>query len=1085
MWRSLIASAVVVGFACGDNSVDPLRRVAQVVVSRNTIVFEIGDSALLRAEARDAAGDRISEAPITWSATPASVVSISGAGNARATGPGLGLIVAEAEGHRDTVQALVPAPIIATTLSVHRDTLTTLGDQRTYTITSVTSVGPRSGTYGVTSSNVGVVWAGLDVDRDLVLVQASGAGSAYVRVEERKGTRDSALIVVRQEGARVLLAFDEIEGYVARSSQLSATAVDGGGSPIAGAPVTWRTLDTVVATVTPSGGLLSYRAPGATDLIVEMGGAVPDTAVVHVEGMPAIDLSTDSLILGTGQGSETLWAGPGDYYVTRFGNYVTLTVSDTNVATVPDSVLWVDLTGSFTVAARRPGRTMLIASAPGFDADTAWVSVSASRAMFSMGDFGPVTIRSLPVGTGVGFGAQIVDSLGVRRRLFQTVTVTFTSSDTTILKWPYSELILYAGAESMPVEYADARAPGEVTIYASAPGFRTDSLRLRVTPLPKLELAGWHTIGLRQKTFDRPWRLTTNGFWTHPDAAVTFRRSNPTIATFPTDLLLPSTHQYLDFPVEGLALGVDTIIASAPNFESDTTVLTVTTPRLVIPDSVDADGFAVAVGDSLGAMHLPLDTATLLLTSSDSAVGQPPRAVRLPSDPLGTGTVLVTVLDSGYVTLHVVDSAGLLPPDSIVLHLRLRADLSVVENSGYGPPAIGTRQRFEEIRFAAVTPRPGVVCLASTDPAVLKVPGSLDITFPAGVHIPTAGGAVPGIAHIIASRPGFIPASSRPIQVGIPRFDLRAPDMAYVGGAGYVTTVAPLDQRGIARLPDDTVVGTLHALDPGVSLGSRTLVVPAGAWQSQSVSVEFGTLGTVRLVAEDQRGVATPYRSDTAIVHVVAPPLELNSNGVTVGVGQLLSALVSRPVNVAANPVTVTVTRGGTSSTSDPAITLSSGENAREYLLVGRAIGTDTLLLSASGYDADTTRIHVTEGRVTVRTAGAYSPPSQIRVGDSVAVYLGTTDSTWRPRVPVDATPFALSSTGGVAFSDGAHAIGEVVVPASTAHSAMFFLKGRFPGQATVTVWNLHYATLTFVVNVVPASGGSTTAKAEPGRPHP
>ncbi|HEV8303660.1 MAG TPA: hypothetical protein VGQ25_01750 [Gemmatimonadales bacterium] len=1074
---AVIPSAVVVWFACSDGPVDPLRRVVQVIASRDFVALDVGDSALLRAEARDAIGDRIREATITWSAVPANIVTVSATGNARATGPGQGLIIAEAGVHADTVQALVLPPIIATTLSSELDTLTALGDSRIIAITSASAAGPRGGHYNVTSSDYGVAWASFDPDRSLVTVQAAGVGSAYVRVVERMGTRDSTLIVVRQEAARVSLPFDELEGYLARSSQVSATVLDRRGNPIPGAQIGWRTLDTTVAAVTAA-GLLSYRGIGTTHLIAEMGAGVPDTAVVHVEDMPGIVLSVDSIVLGTGQGSETLWAGPSDYYVALLGNYVTLTIGDTSVATAPDSVLWVQLTGSFTVAARQPGRTMVIASAPGFHADTAWVSVSASRAMFSANDLGPITIHSLPVGTGVGFGAQIGDSVGVRRRLLQTVTVTFTSSDTTVLKWPYPELILYAGAESTPVEYADARAPGEVTVYASAPGFRTDSLRLRVTSLPKLELAGWHTIGLRQKTFDRPWRLTTNGVWTHPDAAVTFTRSNPTIATFPTDLALPSTHQYLDFAVEGLALGVDTIVATAPNFESDTAVLVVTTPRLLMADSVDAGAFAAAVGDSLGAKHLPLDTTTLLLTSSDTAVGRPPRAVRLPSDPWGTATVVLTVLDSGYVTLHVADSAGVLPPDSIVLHLRLRTDLSVVENAGYGPLAIGTRQRLEEVRLVALTPGPGVVYLASTDPAVLKVPDSLDITFPAGVHIPTAGGAVPGAARIIASRPGFIPASSQPIEVGIPRSDLRAPDTAYAGGTGYLLYVSPLDQRGIARQPDDTVVATVRALDPGVTIGEPTLAVPAGAWVSESVRVAFTTPGAVRLVAEDRRAVATPYRPDTATVHVVRPPLNLLTNGGTVGVGQVLSALLSRPSNVVADPVTVSVTHTGerTSSSTDP--TLPAGGSALTYTLVGRSVGTDTLVLSADGYSSDTARIHVTEGRVTLFAPGL-GPPTAVRVGDSVAVYLATADSSGRVRAVADVTVFSLSATPGITLSDGTRAISEIAVPASTALSRRFYLKGRSAGPATVTVWNLDYTTLTLGLTVGPA-GISTAANATP-----
>ncbi|HMJ58555.1 MAG TPA: hypothetical protein VK467_05430, partial [Gemmatimonadales bacterium] len=203
---AVIPACALPWLACGDNSVDPLRRVAQVVASRSAVVVDVGDTVPLRAEARDAAGDRISEAPIRWRATPASVVSVSGGGGtARAVGVGQGLVIAEAGNHADTIQAAVPPPIIATTLSTHLDTLTAFGDQRTIAITSVSAVGARDGTYDVTASNYTVALAWLDPEHSRLNIQAGGAGSVYIRVTERKGTRDSVLIVVRQDPARVTL----------------------------------------------------------------------------------------------------------------------------------------------------------------------------------------------------------------------------------------------------------------------------------------------------------------------------------------------------------------------------------------------------------------------------------------------------------------------------------------------------------------------------------------------------------------------------------------------------------------------------------------------------------------------------------------------------------------------------------------------------------------------------------------------------------------------------------------------------------------------------------------------------------------
>jgi len=180
-------------------------------------------------------------------------------------------------------------------------------------------------------------------------------------------------------------------------------------------------------------------------------------------------------------------------------------------------------------------------------------------------------------------------------------------------------------------------------------------------------------------------------------------------------------------------------------------------------------------------------------------------------------------------------------------------------------------------------------------------------------------------------------------------------------------------------------------------------------------------------------------------------------------------------LNVATNPLTVTVARQGTNSTSAPDVTFSAGETVRDYAVVGRSVGTDTLVLSAPGYDADTARIYVTEGHVTLRIGLGSGPPGQVRVGDSVAVYLTTEDSTGLGRMVLDDTPFGLSASG-LSFSDGARTVSEIAVPASAAISPRFFLKGRSAGSTTVTVWNLNYAPLTIVVNVIPSASATSSS---------
>src|ERR1051325_8562233 len=51
---------------CGEGPSGATRRVTTVLTSRDSVYLEVGDSVVVRAEARDVNGDAMPEAPITW-----------------------------------------------------------------------------------------------------------------------------------------------------------------------------------------------------------------------------------------------------------------------------------------------------------------------------------------------------------------------------------------------------------------------------------------------------------------------------------------------------------------------------------------------------------------------------------------------------------------------------------------------------------------------------------------------------------------------------------------------------------------------------------------------------------------------------------------------------------------------------------------------------------------------------------------------------------------------------------------------------------------------------------------------------------
>jgi hypothetical protein len=67
------------------------------------------------------------------------------------------------------------------------------------------------------------------------------------------------------------------------------------------------------------------------------------------------------------------------------------------------------------------------------------------------------------------------------------------------------------------------------------------------------------------------------------------------------------------------------------------------------------------------------------------------------------------------------------------------------------------------------------------------------------------------------------------------------------------------------------------------------------------------------------------------------------------------------------------------------------------------------------------------------------------------------------------ATTFAISSDGGIAFSDGAHAIHSITVPAGLGITSQFYVRAVGPaGAASARFLNLYYVEHTFAVTVTP-----------------
>jgi hypothetical protein len=1062
----LLAAAIAV-WACGESPLNPGARVAAVLASRDSISFDIGDSVPVQAEALDAMGNTVLEAGIDWRSTDPGVATVLPNGRLAqviATGTGTGGIVASSGTRNTTIAITVVPPITTTTLAVHADTAWALDDHLTVGFTSQSATGPRFGHYTVVSrSSVAVI--NFDAAAHTITVRAQQPGETWVVVTERHGTADSLLFVARQRPAKVKIPANPFEGLPGHTFALTAQVLDAHGYQIPGQMVSWTSLDTALARV-DSTGLVSFLGSGMAAIVATHASGLADTAVAVGLPRPRIALTPDSLTVGVHELS--------DGYSSTGAPATTVRIVDTSIAAVGDSLV---SGATYWVRGKRPGRTLLIAEAPLTDPDTIRIHVLPSR--LSLGDFEETPGLVLLGTDNAHFTVTPLDSAGTPHPLADTLVVTFHSSDTTVLRLDADPFIgTYApGVPSVPLFSAHAADTGRAVIYATAPGFTGDSMVWRVLGGPKLHFTQDRRfiIGARQLAPDAG--LGTIAPVVPGDTVTaTLTNRNPVSVTVPGTVTLSccttvglgaTIHLDVGLP------GVDTIIATAPGHEPDTAVITVTTPRFRVADTLHVTilgGYAaVPATDSVGTPHPHGIARTLLATSSDTTVVQA-SAIHFFADYDGW-TYALPIIDTGIATVTVSDSAGLYPPASTTVVVTLDTSLQVIVDNPYQYGAVATRQRFEDGRFlvrhADFDGTPRTIHLAAMAPWVLRVPDSIVVTSDLLGYFPGAGGDTPGTTRIIATAHGFRPDTSAIVTVGQGQLVLpHALDTAFVGGTGYTVTVTALSPKGVALPQDTNLTATLVPLDPGITPQTATITIPAGQAVSPAL-LAFTTPGSVRLAVLDQRAVPAPYRGDTVTIPARLPWLHLIGPGfgpdLMVGVGQRLEATLRRPDNVVAAAALVSVGHYGSRTTSGAAIQLPAGAASAPYSIAGRAIGTDTLILSEVGYATDTVQVTVTDGIVE-----ALNWPALLRAGDSVPIMLQVYDASRTPHPVAAGTTFTMQSSGGLKFSDGARTISTISIPADVATSPTFYVKGTSAGAASVWFVNVDYLPHTYQTTVGP-----------------
>ncbi|HTT28254.1 MAG TPA: Ig-like domain-containing protein [Solirubrobacteraceae bacterium] len=289
------------------------RRTASVVVTPATASVAVGSGTQLSATPKDSSGTPVTGRVATWTSTDSTTATVNGSGSVHGVRAGATTIIATIDGFSGTANVTVTSTTTSRTASVVVTPATAsiaVGSGTQLTATPKDSAGnPLSGRP--------VIWRSTDSTTASVngsgLVQGVRAGTATV-IATIDGFSGAASVTVTatttSRTASVVVTPATASVAVGSVAQLTATPKDSAGNPVPGRPVTWRSSDSTIATVSGTGLVQGVRA-----------GTVTITATIDAHSGTAGVTVTSTTTSATCANPQPGWIWCDDFEQNRLSSY--------------------------------------------------------------------------------------------------------------------------------------------------------------------------------------------------------------------------------------------------------------------------------------------------------------------------------------------------------------------------------------------------------------------------------------------------------------------------------------------------------------------------------------------------------------------------------------------------------------------------------------------------------------------------------------------------------------------------------------------------------------------------------------------
>ncbi|MCE9601364.1 MAG: Ig-like domain-containing protein [Gemmatimonadetes bacterium] len=985
------------------------QRLASIAVTPGARSIYLGASFAFTASAVDGLGVPLAAQPsFAWSTLSGAIASITTGGIATGVGLGATQVRATAGAVTGISNLTVITPI--TRIAVVRDSATFVASD-TFSLAALASTRSYRAvaydTLNVVMPGISFAWASSNpsvASLDSVgtaTARALSAANGFTAIRaSAQGVVGAAALTVAQVMTAVDLSPGTATVAPTGSVVLTARRRDANGYFIPGGAFTFTSAAPGIATVT-AGGVVTGVAIGSTTITATSGAitsATPATITVTNSVPPIISFGRDTLAIGRSATNVSI-----PVYLSRpFASNVTvnLAVADTFAFFSPTSVTIAagSTVGTAQLNGRNAGTTRIFATdgggGGGYAGDTAVLAVQAS-VRFTSGGYtllvnDEVSTQILLTDPAPVGGTYITYSFGTPGRASVSPDPAFI---------PAGQL-----AANVVIRAIGA---GGTTITPAATGVTGTSTSVTTQAAVLTLYQPLIRVGAGQYRND--WYVATpsnvnNGF------PVTLTSSDTTsFTTVPAIATLPGGTYYVYFTVRAKAVGSGTVTATAAGWTPDTKNVIVTTPRVRIVSgggtlntTSPATSLTIYSTDSTFQASWRSSDLAISISSSDTTVMRVTTpTVVIPADqyftntprvvPGGTpGTAWIRVTASG----HFSDSV-----QYTVVGPRIRVALGAVR--------VGAGQNRPDGYVYApdnVT-APLVVRLVSSNPAVAAVPDSVII--PAGTYYAyyPLRGLTPGTVQLTVTAPGYTRDSVF--------FTVTSPKLQVSGGGTYnnysppvAFTVYSADSLNGVHYANDTIRVSYSSSDTSVVRVTVPDTILPGEYYSQSGRVSFVGAGTAWV-----RATTPGYRPDSILYTVVQPKVQFSFNTYRIGRRQYRPTTdfyVYVPDNVAAPlNVTVTQTNTGADSLSRTDFTIGSGTYYTYFGLAGLQTGIDTLIVSAPGYFPDTAFVIVTSRRIT----GGSIPGTATTTTPPAATTIFITDSLGGAHYSLDTLLFSARSS--------------------------------------------------------------------------